>query len=694
MRWQAGIVSAAFLAACATADAPRRATEAPSWPTLSRFSSEAEFLRYLDAAADAGQARQALAAAAGGKQSVEPEAECPPDDPGCLGEEPEEAIVVTGSRIRQRDFQSTSPIASVGAEAMTNAQITNVQTAGVDEGDIVKMIGPYLIVLQDGRLFSIDTGQSAADLRFVDRMNVYRRSNADIWYDEMLVNGNRIVVTGYSYGEEATEFSVFSLSEDGRFTRESVYYLSSDDYYDTENYATRLVGGNLVIYTPLDVSEIDTSERPRWPLVRRWLRDGEERAVATSGRWLFDARDIYRPIQSTTLSTIHTISVCPLGSTRAGDELDCRSTAIAGPGMREFYVSNDHVYLWLSHPAEWYDYRRRGVASARCSARLPGSFGYAGEAALFQISLRDGRPRAMFVRGHPYDQMSFEATGDTLYALSVWTNPSCRDRPEDLPLRFLTTPLNAFSTRPQAAPQARYTVLPSPGGRALENRFAQGHLVYGGRERWFSYPPDRERDLTTRVVAVPTANPRAAAVLEAPHNLIRVESIGVRAVLTGYRDDSALSISVLDLQGAPRLTDTVRLEGRYESENRSHAFNASVDEHGAGLFGLPTVHVERRAGRWWWNSESSDLSFLSVGRDGRIAPLGELTSDSEESMNPRYSCEVSCIDWYGNSRPIFVRDRAFALSGVELIEGAVREGRIAEIGRVNFTTPPPRRTKR
>ncbi len=690
MRWQAGLIGAAFVAACASADVPRSMSQAPSWPTLSRFTSEAEFLRYIEDAAAAADAQRALALEPGKQSSAAPEPECPPDDPTCAGE-PEEAVVVTGSRIRQRDFQTTSPIASVGAESMTNAQITNVQTAGVDEGDIVKMIGPYLIVLQDGRLFSIDTGQSAADLRFADRVNVYRNARADIWYDEMLVNGNRIVVTGYSYGENATEFSVFSLDEDGRFTRESVYYLSSDDYYDTENYATRLVGGNLVIYTPLDVTAYDASERLQWPLVRRWLRDGEERAVATRGRSLFDARDIYRPIQSTTSPTIHTISVCPLGSTRAGDELDCRSTAIAGPGMREFYVSNDHVYLWLSHQADYYSYRVH--TPARCGARASGAFNSAGEAALFQISLSNGQPRAMFVRGHPYDQMSFEATADSLHALSVWIDPSCSDRPEDLPLRFFSTPLNAFSTRPQAAPQDRYTVLPSAGGRALENRFALGHLVYGGRERWVSYPPRGQSSVTARVVAVPTANPRAAAVLVAPHNLIRVESIGVRAILTGYADDSALSISVLDLQGAPRLMDTVRLERRYESESRSHAFNASVDEHGAGLIGLPTVQVERRAGRWWWNSQSSDLSFLSVGADGQIAPLGELSSDADASINAGYSCEVSCIDWYGNSRPIFVRDRAFALSGVELIEGAVRDGRIGEIGRINFTTRPPRRTK-
>ena len=121
-----------------------------------------------------------------------------------------------------------------------------MQTAGVDEGDIVKMIGRFLIVLQDGRLFSVDTGASAEQLALVDRQDVYRSRGAGVWYDEILVHENRIVVTGYNYSENATEYSVFSLSPSGRFTREAVYFLSSNDYYDVENYATRLVDGNLV----------------------------------------------------------------------------------------------------------------------------------------------------------------------------------------------------------------------------------------------------------------------------------------------------------------------------------------------------------------------------------------------------------------------------------------------------------------
>ncbi len=669
-RWVGSLV-AVIVAACATSTAApphaRAPAEAPSWPSLARFSSEQEFHSYLDAVAQA-QRQAILRQRNGGKQN-----EPAPCDPA-IEECPElnadaESVVVTGSR------------AAAQPSAAAATSITNVQTAGVDEGDIVKMIGRFLIVLQDGRLFSVDTGASADQLALVDRANVYRSSGASTWYDEILVHENRIVATGYNYGENATEYSVFSLSSSGRFTREAVYFLSSHDYYDVENYATRLVDGNLVIYTPLFVSH--EGARPQWPLVRRWLSEGEHRAATTAGRRLFDARDIYRPIQATLAPTIHTISVCPLGGPRAGDELDCRSTAIAGAPARQFYVSNDHIYLWLSH-----SYDRYGSEAERCAARAPGSFASAGEAALFQVSLADGRPRAMFVRGAPYDQLGMEATTDAFRALAVWTDNRCADHPEDLPLRFFATPLSAFTATPRSAPEADFMPLPSPGGRGLENRFTAAHLVYGARERWSSYPPHGAQQLTGRVVAVPSDNPAAAAVLDTPHNIIRVESIGVKAVLTGYRREGALSVSVVDLRQAPRLAGTIELEGRYESEGRSHAFNASVDANGAGLMGLPTVQLRQRSGRWWWNSQSSDVSFMSLDADGRIATLGELASDPK-AQHPSYSCEVSCIDWYGNSRPIFAHGRVFALSGTELIEGKVENGRIAERGRVNLTAPLP-----
>jgi hypothetical protein len=49
---------------------------------------------------------------------------------------------------------------------------------------------------------------------------------------------------------------------------------------------------------------------------------------------------------------------------------------------------------------------------------------------------------------------------------------------------------------------------------------------------------------------------------------------------------------------------------------------------------------------------------------------------------------VSCIDWYGNSRPIFTGGRIFALLGTELVEGRIERGRIAELARLDLTGSP------
>jgi hypothetical protein len=190
------------------------------------------------------------------------------------------------------------------------------------------------------------------------------------------------------------------------------------------------------------------------------------------------------------------------------------------------------------------------------------------------------------------------------------------------------------------------------------------------------------------VVAVPLANPSAAVTLDAPHNVLRVERIGAsNLVLTGYANHDGLSLSVLDLTGPPRFSTTTTLNGRFESEGRSHAFNSRIGDDNSGLLGLPTVHAVKQSGRWVWNSTASDLSYLSLSSHG-LESLGELRARAT-SVDRSYHCEVSCVDWYGNSRPIFTDGRVFALSATELIEGRVTDGRVVEIARVNLTAPPP-----
>jgi hypothetical protein len=53
------------------------------------------------------------------------------------------------------------------------------------------------------------------------------------------------------------------------------------------------------------------------------------------------------------------------------------------------------------------------------------------------------------------------------------------------------------------------------------------------------------------------------------------------------------------------------------------------------------------------------------------------------------ACQVSCVDWYGNARPIFIGERVYALMGYELVEGRVYDDALVELRRVNFAPRAP-----
>jgi len=672
LRWLVGLAAIAFVSSAAAQGVkgtrtpePPAPARPPVWRTLGRFNDDAELLRYVrdvQRVAQRGRQRRDY----GANDMMAPPA--PPPPPVAM----ESAVA-----------GAISPAAQSTGEA---ASITNVQTQGVDEGGIVKMVGRFLVVLQDGRLFVVDTrpgGQQS--LALANRTNVYRSPNQDTWYDELLISGTRVLVTGYSYRERASEVTVFNIDiNTGGLTRETTNYISSNDYYDTDNYSTRLVNGNLVIYTPLNIAHLNPNQQMQWPLVRRWLRDDQHRAVTTQGRRLFDARDIYRPIQETLMPMVHSVSVCPLGREGAGDELDCRTTAFVGPAQREFFVSTSDIYLWVT-PNAWGE-----IDEGTCptgETRDPNA--YTVPATLFQVPLSGATPRAAHVRGQPTNQMAMDASASEFRALLGWNTSRC-NRGGEHALRYFRLPFSALSTTPRNAPTRSYTQVPSVPQGEYEVRFADTHVVYGGRTGYGSYPPDSSHGpQSARVTAVPTTRPTAYTTIEAPHSILRIERTGRNIVLTGYRDDSGLSLSQVNLAGQPRIASTHVLRGRYESENRSHAFNSFIGADGSGLMGLPTVSGVKQSGRWVWRSDSSDVSYLSVDAAGQLRGLGELSA-RRGAVDPSYRCEVSCIDWYGNTRALYIGNRVFALSGTELIEGTVEGGRISERQRLNLSARPPR----
>lgn len=662
------------------------------WPRLEKFSGDTEFELYLKNVQAARRVTSTYGAADGSMRLAQADTgDAAPQE--CIDIDCAESgygeIVVTGAR----------------NSAPASPSITNNQKAGVDEGDIVKRIGDHLVILQDGRLFSVDLGDSIGAMRVSGRTNVYTNPDDDAWYDEMVVNGDLIAVLGYSYTRDASEITVFRLRE-GAFDLIDKFFINSEDYYDEDNYATRLIGDDLILYTPIDLYwAARNGAVPEWPVIRRaadYDADGEPRE--TGGRPLLSATDIYKPVQTTLRPVLHAVTVCPLGGRSRSP---CRTRGVIGSWDREYFVSDKAAYLWLEdsgHDAAAL-ISKRGGCEKLTDAERRGLHSLA-----FQIP-HSGRA-AGFIRvsGDPFDQYSLDTSEKEFRALlsdvipAQCNNDAAPWSDVDYETAYFTTPLRSFTPFGKRPPAERYIKTPDPGYDA-ENRFTETHVVYGARSDWTSYPPEPgDGPQSANVVAVSVEAPRDYVEITAPHGVIRVERAGDAIVLTGYRDSAGLSVSTVDLRGTPRLAGTAVLAGRYETEGRSHAFNSLVGEDGSGLMGLPTATLAGEAGRWWWRSGSSDVSFLEI--DNALAPkdAGSLNAtpapnrradydDFDDFASPEpapgaYQCEVSCIDWYGNSRPIFIGDRVFALTGFELIEGAAKDGRIIEIARIDVTKAP------
>jgi hypothetical protein len=668
-------------------------------PTLTRFASEEEFGRYLDSLQAAERARDGWYAAArrglrfaqvqssGEVQSDAVEPVCPETDPQCAGAvDPGEAdtgegnIVVTGARIRAPANRAV-PVSKV-----TNGDITNNQMRNVEEGDIVKQINQYLLVLQDGRIFVVDTkgGRPGGHrLLLADRVDVYRDPKEEMWYDEMLVFGDRILITGYSYDEESTELSVFRLdTASGRLKREGVFYISSNDYYSSSNYATRLIGDNLVIYTPFEAS--DMTPGYDWPVVRRWT---PEDSREDQGRPLFDATQIYRPVRSFEDPTVHTVSVCPLGPVGPGRELECRSTAFIGPDTAQWYVTETDAFLWMTSRDE------HSYDSQACDSPGPEDFL---PALAYRVPVDHSAPGLVAARGVPPDQFSLHSVGGRFLALLKERQRYCRgERTPQAQLAYLDIALSDFGPTVRDVPDGRYSALPGVGSHYVANRFTDRYLVYGSLG---SYRRGLSEKASPPVYAVPVGSPGDVRPLNVGHSVIRAEQAGDDIVLTGYRDRDGLQVTLIDLDRRPRIASSVRLDQRFESEGRSHAFNSLIETDGSGVMGLPTISGQNRSSRAAWRSSASDLSFLTVDRSGRLSRIGELErrvdygsdDDDDEDGIPGYSCEVSCVDWYGNSRPIFTDGRVFALTGTEMIEGRIYPGEIMEVQRLNIARPGER----
>jgi hypothetical protein len=592
---------------------------APTAPaaTLKPFRSEAQLARTLDAwqarerASLRRQQRRAAASAAPMNYPAPP---------------PAPAAVAPPMQMQLAD-------AAVGAAE----SITNNQVLGVDEGDIVKHRGDYLIVLRRGRLFTVRVGGDA--LQPVAAVDAFGPDVDPVgtWYDEMLVSDDTVAVIGYSYSRGGTEVGVFDLDARGGLRHRATYQLRSNDYYSSRNYASRLVGHRLVFYSPLDIAGDDMEGwRAALPAYRRWQRG----ATPASFQRMLPAARVYRGLDELPgRVTLHTVSVCDLDA----PSMRCDATAVLGGNGGVFHVSEDAVYVWTT-----------GTRNARGTPA----------ASLFRMPLDGGAPSMLRAWGSPVDQLGFlqkDGWLNVLVARDGDGDRMWRSGGSTGDVALMRVPLSAFGGLDAQATREQFRVLPGVKGYQWQQRFVGDWLLYG----------DGAAEGAHVAHALRYASPAPVQTLALAHSLERIDALGKDAVLVGD-DGGDLVFTGLRLRGArASLAGAYRQPSARQGDSRTHGFFYRATDGDAGLLGLPVINGDRAA----------SVLYLR-NRALALAPLGTLAGRRDASVDDR--CVASCYDWYGNARPIFLGDRVFALMGYELVEGTLDGGAIRERRRVDF----------
>lgn len=555
-------------------------------------------------------------------------------------------------------FNSPAPQSMADASDAKEESVTNVQHAGVDEGGIVKVHGDHLVVLRRGRLFTVAIGDGA--LKPISAVDAFAPdiNPSSTWYDEMLVSSDTIAVIGYSYERGGTEIGLFNIDSAGQLRYRSTHHLRSNDYYSSRNYASRLIGNKLIFYTPLYLSPGAADPFQNFPAVRKWHKG----AKADEFRRIASATRVYRserPINSNYGLALHTVTVCDLSK----DDFACEATGVIGPTGRVFYVSPESVYVWVS------DWARHGQQMKA-------------ESMLYRLPLDGTSPSALQVSGSPVDQFSFLESHDAQLNVLVRSAAAgdgmwnAEGAAGDVAL--MRVPLTSFSDGSEAVPSSNYRSLPKPQGYTFQNRFVGDHLLYGTGSGW-GHPENKQE---AALFAVPWAGGDFTTMALA-HGVDRIEAIGANAVVVGT-DGTDLHFTSVRLSESPSLADSFTRKGASQGELRSHGFFYKADGPESGMIGLP-ISLPGRPGYRHLFEESAAILFLR--NDAlNFEKAGELAADSARAVND--NCRASCVDWYGNARPLFVKGRVLALLGYELVEGTLDDGRMRELRRVSYA---PRR---
>lgn len=574
----------------------------------------------------------------------------------------------------------SAPAAAAGRAAVGDAMsgagtqgtsITNNQHAGVDEGDIVKLRGKHLVVLRRGRLFSLRIENDR--IVPVDRIDAFGPDidPSGTWYDELLISDHKLVVVGFSYARGGTEVGLFDIDDAGHIKYKSTYHLKSNDYYSARNYSSRLIGDKLVFYMPMYLNAGAPDPVANFPSMRRWHKG----ALPSEFQIMGDGTRVYRPETRDAMpSALHSVVTCDL----AGAQPVCDVRSVLGSYSRTFYVSPTSVYVWthdVIQPERYFD------DDESTTPRRPEQ-----RASLYQLPMNGGAPSRVRASGSPTDQFSFLEGNDGFLNVLVRAHGAgdamWQTEGRSGATALLRFPKSRFSGPDVAVPTAFYSELPTVTGYTMQNRFVGDTVLYGSGNSW-GYARNRQATQGNQVYAYRYKEKRPAQALPLEHPVDRLEPMGENALVVGG-DGTNLHFTSLALKGSDaRVASSYVRDHASQGELRSHGFFFRRDADDSGVLGLP-VRGNDQPGYAHLFRDSAYVLFLKSDAL-KLTEFGQLGANLTGA--PQDGCRASCVDWYGNARPIFIGNRVFALLGYEVVEGKVLQGRIQELRRSSFAPP-------
>jgi hypothetical protein len=382
---------------------------------------------------------------------------------------------------------------------------------------------------------------------------------------------------------------------------------------------------------------------------------------------------VYRPVRRLGYAPlVHTVHFCDLST----PTFACRSQGVVGPHARTFYVSRRAVYLWVNSAP--HDPDELATTNERYYHAIdPRNAG----AVVYRFPFDRSAVTAVVASGGPLDQFSFRETPGALQVLvtsdgrgdGMWGPEVTHGA-----MGLYQIPLVMFSQQAPLLPASLLRRVPHGEQQGMfQNRFVGDYVLYGSGETWW------RRARTPGENRVRAHHIRTGETQEIPlrHGVDRIEPMARDAVIVGVEGS--------DLHLTPsRSTRTSRAPPGTTSaptpRRERPAATASSTSPRASARAPSASRCARGGSRGWRQlvEGSAEVMFLRV-RGLEFSRYGSLAARAPAAgFNDR--CVASCMDWYGNARPIFYRGRVFALLGYELVEGAPDGDTLGERARTNY----------